>query len=588
MKNLLTIILLLLSMTVFSQKEANNWLFGTRGGINFNCNPPMTFSGIKQNIQEGCASISDSNGNYLFATNGDSVWDKNMNGMPNGFDLAGKCYLNWNSGTQSALIVPKPGSSTLYYIFTTDCVEDTLIDGLQYSIVDMSLNNGHGDVILKNQLLFAPASEKVTAMKTGSNYWIVSHEFGTNNFYSYFLTNTGLSAPVISSTGQVHTYIPVTAQIHIPEQVGRGYLKFSPDGTKLISLELPDEHPYISQAYVLHPEIFSFNDTTGIIQSQYIIDHTDSIPYYGASFSADGSILYLSGAWAHQYLHQFNLLAGSQSAIVNSRTLINVDSSSNIYSAGAMQLAPDGKIYIANGYPWVDAINNPNGLGTSCNYQHKAIMLPTCPSLNYSNRGMPNFVESYFQTPSTGVPCSDFINTDFSYSDTCFNNVTQFYDSSTIFPNTINFWRWNFDDPASGSSNYSYLQNPTHIFSSIGTFNVQLVSFTDTTAFCKSDSLVQTVTIQPCTGVNEISHDNFNAVVFPNPTSSNFNLQIQTRGELTIQICIYTITGQMLQNIEQKISKSTSIQFGNDLATGMYMLQLRSDNLVFNRRLTKF
>jgi PKD repeat protein len=588
MKNLLTTTFLLLSMTAFGQRESNWWFFGTRGGVNFNCSPPMAVNGIPHYMMEGCATISDSNGNFLFATNGDTIWDRHFNAMPNGFGLAGRCDGLWDSGTQPALIVPKPGSTTLYYVFTTDCVEDTLVDGLRYSIVDMTLNSGNGDVALKNQPLVAHSSEKIASTKNGNDYWIVSHELGTNNFYSYSLTSAGLSAPVISVTGQVHTYTPVTANIHIPEQVARGYLKFSPDGTKLISLEMPDEHPYISQAYVLHPEVFSFNATTGDVASQYVINHPDSIPYYGASFSPNGSKLYLSGAWAHQYLHQFNLLAGSQGAIVNSRVLVNLDTTGNPQTAGAMQLATDGKIYIAAGYPWLDAINNPDSLGLACNYQHKAIMLRTCPVTTYSSSGIPNFVESYFQTPTLGSPCLDFIAADFSSADTCFNSVTQFNDLSTIFPETINSWKWNFDDPASGASNFSNLQNPSHQFSSIGAFTVQLISMTDTTVVCKSDTVTKTVTIQSCTGVNEINNSVFNAVVFPNPTSDNFHLQIQTQGQMTIHISIYNVTGQLIQNFEQEIAKTTSFECGNDLTTGMYLLQLRSDRLVLNKKLTKF
>jgi hypothetical protein len=137
----------------------------------------------------------------LFASDGDSVWDRNFHGMPNGYGLGGRCSNYLSSGTQEALIIPKPGSDSLYYIFTTDCVEDTLYGGFRYSIVDMSLNIGDGDVILKNELLFFPATEKIACVKHLNNidYWIVSHEYGTNNFYSYLLSSSGLSAPVIRS-----------------------------------------------------------------------------------------------------------------------------------------------------------------------------------------------------------------------------------------------------------------------------------------------------------------------------------------------------------------------------------------------------
>jgi PKD repeat protein len=48
------------------------------------------------------------------------------------------------------------------------------------------------------------------------------------------------------------------------------------------------------------------------------------------------------------------------------------------------------------------------------------------------------------------------------------SNVT-FTDTSTGTPTS---WAWNFGDPASGSSNTSTAQNPTHVFLSAGTFTV--------------------------------------------------------------------------------------------------------------------
>jgi PKD repeat protein len=47
----------------------------------------------------------------------------------------------------------------------------------------------------------------------------------------------------------------------------------------------------------------------------------------------------------------------------------------------------------------------------------------------------------------------------------------QFTDTSTGSPTS---WAWNFGDPASGTSNVSALQNPTHVFQSAGTYTVSL------------------------------------------------------------------------------------------------------------------
>ncbi len=48
-----------------------------------------------------------------------------------------------------------------------------------------------------------------------------------------------------------------------------------------------------------------------------------------------------------------------------------------------------------------------------------------------------------------------------------------FTDTSTGSPTS---WSWNFGDPASGTSNTSTVQNPTHAFLSAGTYNVSLTA----------------------------------------------------------------------------------------------------------------
>ncbi|MFC7667853.1 hypothetical protein ACFQT0_10980 [Hymenobacter humi] len=49
----------------------------------------------------------------LFYTNGETVWNRKHQPMPNGRKLMGS-----GSSTQSALIVPDPGSGNVFYIFT--------------------------------------------------------------------------------------------------------------------------------------------------------------------------------------------------------------------------------------------------------------------------------------------------------------------------------------------------------------------------------------------------------------------------------------------------------------------------------------
>jgi gliding motility-associated-like protein len=74
------------------------------------------------------------------------------------------------------------------------------------------------------------------------------------------------------------------------------------------------------------------------------------------------------------------------------------------------------------------------------------------------------------------------------------NPTLQFSDISTSNVSTIQSWDWNFGDPASGGNNISSLQDPTHTFSSTGTFNVTLI-ITDISG-CQ-DTFSHSVTVDP-------------------------------------------------------------------------------------------
>jgi hypothetical protein len=182
-----------------AQHETDNWYFGLMAGINFSAGVATAQYGGMTTNTEGCSSISDASGNLLFYTDGVYVWNRNHQQMPNGSGLHGS-----TSSTQSALVVPKPGSSTEYYIFTVD--ETGNANGFEYSIVDMTLAGGLGDVSSLNVHVLDYVTEKLTAVqKMNSNdYWIAVHEWNSNAFYVYLLTSAGLQAPVISNTGIVH------------------------------------------------------------------------------------------------------------------------------------------------------------------------------------------------------------------------------------------------------------------------------------------------------------------------------------------------------------------------------------------------
>ena len=108
----------------YSQAEASHWYFGNGAGLIFDTNSGTVLSTNAAtstiSTSEGCSSISDLNGNLLFYTDGRNVWDKNHIIMPNANYNAGTGLLGDPSSTSSGLIIPKPGNTDQYYVFTVD------------------------------------------------------------------------------------------------------------------------------------------------------------------------------------------------------------------------------------------------------------------------------------------------------------------------------------------------------------------------------------------------------------------------------------------------------------------------------------
>ncbi|MES2622764.1 MAG: T9SS type A sorting domain-containing protein [Bacteroidota bacterium] len=361
----------------YSQKCANNWLFGEGAGLNWSTGSPVAISGSAMHQHEGVACISDTSGQLLFYTDGDSVWNRTHQVMSNGTGLMGDF-----SSTNSALIVPRPGNMNQYYLFTSD---DVIVgtDGYRYSIVDITLNGGLGDVTsVKNQLLYAPCTEKLQAVTNSdsSGYWLLTHEKNTNRFVSYEITSAGLSAPVISAVGSVFTTFK-----------GAGCMAFSPNGTRL-AMAMTDSDSI---------EMFDFNTASGMVTNCMALGSVNPTlnPYvYGISFSPNSSKLYVSES-KNQRIFQFDLSTSNSAAINASKTLVGTSQTNTI---AALQLGPDKKIYVARGQQtYLGVIHNPDLSGAACNFVDNGVYL----NGGISTYGLPSFVQPYFN-PDQG--CSAF------------------------------------------------------------------------------------------------------------------------------------------------------------------------------------
>jgi gliding motility-associated-like protein len=427
MKNQILLFFLCISSLAYSQKEASNWYFGEGAGIHFNADGTVTpLTDGKLITLEGCATLSDSNGNLLFYTDGSTVYNKKHQIMLNGTGLKGHF-----SSSQSATIVPKPGSPNLFYVFTVD--EAAKINGVQYSEIDLTLDGGLGGITAnKNVLVYTPSLEKISVIKQSNNtdLWIVTHGWNSNTFYAHLLTASGLSATPISSS--VGGFIGGTSGGPGQNNV-LGYMKISPDGTKLAA-----GHCFNFL------ELFDFDVATGKVSNPIRLKSNSFYQFYGVEFSPNSKVLYVAVSNIQQ-IYQYNLTASN---IAASERLIATAPN----GLGALQLGPNNKIYIANyDVTNLGVINNPDIIGLGCNLQTNAVALGGKKSQN----GLPCFVQSFF-------------NSSFTVNNQCLGDLTTYALSGN---QVITSATWDFGDGSTSTT-----VSPTHTYTATGTYTVSVTA----------------------------------------------------------------------------------------------------------------
>ena len=450
----LGIILLILSYSGYSQGEWNNWYFGGQAGVTFNSLPPQYLLDGQMYANRACAVVSDSLGNLLFYTDGTRVWDRTHSIMPNGTGLF--C----DNAAQGVQVVKYIANDSLYYIFTKNCTgwpPPLANEGLHYSILNMNLNYGYGDIMTgQKNITLLGMSNWPLLMTTARHHnnrdaWlIIRNTIADNHYYAYLITAAGIQLPPVISTSPLGSIYPAN---------NLGYMKVSPDGTKLI---LPDGSLL---------EYCLFNSTTGLITPLFHCSGDGNGPYDGwgyLEFSIDSKYLYRSGGdWWNAKIYQYD--ATIEDSVLFKLSEIQIGQS----TAGVhLQMGPDWKIYGDQSMQnYLCVINNPTVAGTGCNFQTDAVSL-TRPCYHV----LPQFLQRYYV----------YIHHDDTL---CAGRSIAF--TSSIWP-TADSVHWDFGDPASGSSDFSKIPNPFHIYSNPGTYAVELfVKHLDN----RTDTTWQTITI---------------------------------------------------------------------------------------------
>lgn len=548
MKKILSYTALLMATITYGQGENDNWYFGHNAGLNFSTNPPTALFDGQIHNEEAAASISDSQGNLLFYTDGATVWNRTHQIMLNGTGLLA------TSTTQQIAIVPFPGNNNLYYIFTTGTF-DNGTNNFSYSIVDMSLGsigtNGLplGGITNKNTAItnelgqpFPFISECVTMVSHSDNksYWVLFTNGG--NLYSYRITSAGFNpAPVVSTIPG--TPGPTTAFSHI---------RISPELSADLNLNyshlIAFTRWYISTVYDVR--VFSFDNTTGLITIDYLFQDPGAFGPAYSEFSQDGTLLYTS-SYRNQKTFVYNLFASDLSNIANIRRSLYSNPYPQEMTGVALQRTKNGDIYFSlnTGTTLARILNPDSFLNSSVDVNNFALG-------NMPTRGFPQMVP--ILSTAAGSACWE--NLTLGTPET--TNITRQVSSSIT---TNNSYRVSSGRSVNLKGGDFILMLPNSVIESGSEFVVEIDGCLEGV---NSNKTAQKTCREPFRLILTEADSLKEMTIYPNPSSDKTTISIEN--ENIVSITISTIEGKTV--FTNYVSGQSYRLDASQYANGIYII----------------
>ncbi|HZG00965.1 MAG TPA: T9SS type A sorting domain-containing protein [Chitinophagales bacterium] len=380
-------------------KRDNVWVFGYDDDypwglsvVDFSNGAPVsTYDTVPFWIWFTNAAVCDTSGQLLFYTNGNQVANREHEVTPNGAGL-GCCYFwysqdvtDGSSVPQGALILPHPGQPDIYAAIVSPLEYyplpiTTALPVVQYNLFDATLDNGLGDITLKNQSILTDTlsnnGHAACRHANGRDWWILEREWNKPNFYKILFDPAGFH---IADTQWVN--------VSMPDLFGQYF--FTPDGNKFVATGLTSDNGTEAHVYV-----FDFDRCTGQLSNSEHVQFTSpaGASSMGGAPSPDSRFVYTS---FYNRVYQFDLeapdLAVSMVEVAVYDGFVDTLWSTTIPTTFIwMQPAPDNKIYITAGNTrYLHVIENPNGNEMLCNVSQHSFELS---ALNrYSIPYFPNF-----------------------------------------------------------------------------------------------------------------------------------------------------------------------------------------------------
>ncbi len=382
---------LILSLPLALQaQQTDNWYFGSptipgKGiRINFTSGTPVVTHNYPIYTEEGSSSISNASGVPLFYTDGVSIWDAST------ATTFGTGLLGGVSSTQSAIVMPKPGATNEWLVFTSGQAQGInnrinyyTVSGTPGAFTISAATNLAGTTVGEGLFI-------IGSTKAGSSFWVIAREVGSTGVVrAWDVTNAGaVNATAVTSTlsGPSFTNTNYTSRI--------GTIKSNTCQNKLAFTYLNGD-----------VDLVNFNAATGQVVTNTAIrlavpSTGGNSGSYGIEFSENDAYLYITNL-AGRNLSRYDIVGAT----------LNNSFGTTTHPAGQLQTAPDGNIYmgiqgdLASGPGYLGVISNPNTAGAT--FSATGLQVTTDASVQgYAYWGLPTFPKSLIVQEPEIIPSS--------------------------------------------------------------------------------------------------------------------------------------------------------------------------------------
>ena len=281
--------------------------------LDFDTDPPTVgYTGVGGGY-EGCAHAEDADGNMIFWVQAIGMYDANNTLMP------GSVGILADPSSAEMVICPIPGDPSRFYVI----YNDQTCSNLYYSIVDMTLAGGLGDVTDLNTLITAGSFSEgleIVRVPCQDYMWLLAYDCA-QGIIRYRIDADGIGEPTLLQA------FPSPGGYD-----GRGELDYHAG------------HMGIAFAWSNMTAWADFDPVTGDFSNFNTLAVSPSASCYGLEFSPSGQYAYVSSWYDTGGSDNFFVIDLASNSVIDSYYL--QPSAGSFTSLGEIELGPDGNLYM--------------------------------------------------------------------------------------------------------------------------------------------------------------------------------------------------------------------------------------------------